>query len=75
MRETSDIKTDRIVKLLRTTELSMVAIAERMGVSPMTVHNINDQHQIRDYQGKRLTFILNSNDQSNNQSFSNDARW
>lgn len=42
-----DVKRDRILVLLAIPDLSMTAIASRIGVSQTTVSNINDKYKIR----------------------------
>jgi len=45
-----------IVDLLRTTDLTIAAIAERMGCSRSAVVTINRKYQVRDYRGRRSTW-------------------
>lgn len=40
---------DKIVKLLRTSDMSMKVIGKRFGVTATTVHNINAEEKIREY--------------------------
>ncbi len=44
---TEDWKVERILMLLKHPDITMDAIARRMGCTPMTVTNINRQHKVR----------------------------
>ena len=50
--------TERIVQLLRTTDLTINEIAERFGCSRSAVGGINRRHKIRDYSGLRSHWIV-----------------
>lgn len=45
-------KLDRILQLLRDTDLPMPVIAVRMGIGSGTVASINRRHKIRSYGGR-----------------------
>ncbi len=49
---------DRVIYLLRTTEIDLKTIAKRMGLVPSRVAQLNKDHKVRDYQGKRASFVL-----------------
>jgi DNA-directed RNA polymerase specialized sigma24 family protein len=48
----------RLIFLLRETELSLGDIAERMGCSKSAVAAINRRHQVREYNGRRTQWVL-----------------
>jgi len=45
-----------ILALLKSTDLPIAAIAERMGCSRSVVVSINRKYQVRDYRGRRSTW-------------------
>ena len=48
----------QIIKLLKCTNMSMPTIAMRVRVSLPIVHRINMLESIRDYRGKRRSWVL-----------------
>ena len=50
---------DRIVLLLRETDVSLADIASRMSCSKGTIASVNRRFQIRAYEGKRTSWIVN----------------
>ena len=48
----------RIVKLLASTDMTIMEIAQRMACSPSLVASINRKQQIRFYDGHRATWQL-----------------
>ncbi len=48
----------QVIHLLRTTDMPMNAIAERCQLSGSTIVSINAKHKVRDYAGKRATWIM-----------------
>jgi hypothetical protein len=55
----SAAKVEKIKKLLATTDLSMVEIAERMGCNRSRVVSINTKFRIRMYGKKRSSWTVN----------------
>jgi hypothetical protein len=53
-------KTERIVHVLRNTDLAISDIAERFICSRSVVAAINRKHRIRDYSGLRSSWIVAS---------------
>ena len=53
----TDEQLERIVQLLSTTDMTIPSIAERMGCSRSTVSSINRRLRIREYAGRRATWI------------------
>ena len=51
-----------IVVLLRSTDLPIAAIAERMGFSRSVIVAINRKFQVRDYRGRRSTWYTIGNE-------------
>jgi hypothetical protein len=53
---------ETILALLKSTDLPIAAIAERMGCSRSVVVAINRKYQIRDYRGRRSTWYTLGNE-------------
>ena len=53
----SEAETDKILHLLRTTDISIPNLAKRFGVSRSHIAKLNQDHQVRSYSGK-LKFTL-----------------
>ena len=49
---------ERIVLLLRDTDMTLPEIAVRMNCSRSAIAAINQRHQVRDYEGKRGQWTL-----------------
>jgi hypothetical protein len=56
----SDYEIRTIKGLLLTTDLSIGFIAERMGCSSSAVASINRKYQVRNYQGRRSNWTIES---------------
>ena len=54
----SDEEVHKIMTLLKTTDLSMVDIAERMNCTRGSVARINKGYEVRDYSGRRSSWTL-----------------
>jgi hypothetical protein len=59
-RSLDDFQVHRIVSLLARTDMSLVEIAQRMGCSHAAVAGINRRYEVRDYEGRRNNWTLNS---------------
>lgn len=57
-RDLSRWTVSRCRQLLKQTDLSIPAIAVRLGIADATVRNINRKARIRVYLGKRLSFEI-----------------
>ena len=53
---------ETILALLRSTDLPIAAIAERMGCSRSVVVAMNRKYQVRDYRGRRSTWYTLGNE-------------
>ena len=58
-RDLSGWTVSRCLELLRQTDLSIPAIAIRLGISGAAVRNINRDAHIRLYRGRRRSFAIN----------------
>jgi transcriptional regulator len=54
----TDKQIERIVLLLRETEMTLPEIATRMNCSRSAIAAINQKFQVRDYEGKRSQWTL-----------------
>lgn len=54
----------RIIHLLRTTEMSETEIANRIECSRSTISHVNQDENIRNYQGRHSSWIVNSVEES-----------
>jgi hypothetical protein len=59
-RSLDDFQVHRIVSLLSRTDMSLVAIAQRMGCSHAVVAAINRRYDVRDYKGNRTRWTVNA---------------
>jgi hypothetical protein len=59
-RSLDDFQVHRIVSLLARTEMSLADIAQRMGCSHAVVASINRRYEVREYDGHRTTWTLNT---------------
>lgn len=57
-RSLSEEKLQKILDMLKSSELNFVEIAERFGVSRSTVTQINLRYKVRNYNGTRSKFVL-----------------
>ena len=63
-RSLDDFQVHRIVSLLARTEMSLAEIAQRMGCSHAVVASINRRYEVREYDGRRTRWTLNSKEGS-----------
>ncbi len=54
----SNHELETILRLLRSTELTLPIIAARFEVSRATIHAVNLKFKIRNYSGKRATWTM-----------------
>ena len=59
-RSLDEFQVHRIVSLLARTEMSLAEIARRMGCSHAVVAAINRRYQVREYDGHRTSWTLNT---------------
>lgn len=59
-RPLDDSKVQKIVQLLRGSELTILEIAQRLQCSKGTVVTVNRRNQVRSYNGRRSFWILDS---------------
>jgi IS30 family transposase len=55
-RPLSNSEAEKIIRLLRDTDMTMAAIAKAMGCNRSTVARINQRHNIREYGKRRGTW-------------------
>jgi hypothetical protein len=53
-----DSEIEVVISLLGSTEMTIPEIAERMGCSRSTIVAVNRRFQVRQYQGRRSTWML-----------------
>jgi IS30 family transposase len=54
----TETEVQKIISLLSKTDMSIAEIAERMGCGRSSIVSINRRHQVRDYSGRRNTWLL-----------------
>ncbi|HEY2382480.1 MAG TPA: helix-turn-helix domain-containing protein [Terriglobia bacterium] len=57
-----DFEIKNVISLLASTDMTITEIAERMGCSRSTIVAVNRRYQVRQYQGRRSSWVVAPSD-------------